>query len=419
MGCCAIKNRVEVLPYFSEDGQGNQVSGERGNKTEKTARLVQKTTNAKTKDVQSLDDMKEKPKRIGNGEKFGSIEEFDRDDNYSVICDQDGTNTKNIDGIKIAEDLSKVYGENEQDEDIDAKGNFGHMKGTLELKQGNAHMIPSGRKEKNHHPDQENAADGLHEKETRGDLEVKDYDEVSTNLSSSEFCILMVFCETEDLDVDVKTDTDIEIYSLGYDNGHFPGQIIKDEGVKNELFDSDLRKINDTQPTVTQPQAKDPVIKRSNMPQIIQVTSVEKSKTKYSYQYSENYCGQLERPGSRMNNKPASGATHIYQDDIMPHHDTRRGGLIQVVPKENTSNYSYKAPNPPTEALGGKPPITVTTRTKEVKDNFTDLVIKEFDNDHLDGEADDDDDETVHWQRLLLEPGLFIHSRGGTGDFPV
>ena len=201
----------------------------------------------------------------------------------------------------------------------------------------------------------------------------------------------MVFCEIEDLDVDVKTDTDIEIYSLGDDNGHFPGQIIKDEGVKNEHFDSDLRKINDTQPTVTQPQAKDSVIKRSNMPQIIQVTSVEKSKTKYSYQYSENYYDQLERPGSRMNNKPANGATHFYQDDIKPYHGTRRGGLIQVVPKENTSSYSYKAPNPPTEALGGKPPITVT-RTKEVKDNFTDLVIKEFVNGQLDGEADEDDE---------------------------
>ena len=59
MGCCAIKNRVEVLPYFSEDGQGNQVSGESGNKTEKTARLVQKNTTAKTNDVQSLGDMRE------------------------------------------------------------------------------------------------------------------------------------------------------------------------------------------------------------------------------------------------------------------------------------------------------------------------------------------------------------------------
>ena len=80
VGCCAIKNRVEVLQYFSEDGQGNQVSGGRGNKTEKTARLVQKTTTAKTNDVQSLDDMKEKPKRIGNGERFGSIEEFETDE---------------------------------------------------------------------------------------------------------------------------------------------------------------------------------------------------------------------------------------------------------------------------------------------------------------------------------------------------
>ena len=203
--------------------------------------------------------------------------------------------------------------------------------------------------------------------------------------------ILMVFCETEDLDVDVKTDTDIEIYSLGDDNGHFPGQIIKDEGVKNEHFDCDLRKINDTQPAVTQPQAKDPVIKRSNMPQIIQVTSVEKSKTKYSYQYSENYCGQLERPGSRMNNKPVCEATDIYQDDTMPYHGTRRGGLIQVVPKENTSSYSYKAPNPPTETLGGKPPIRVT-RTKEVNDNFRDLVIKEFVKGQLDGEADENDE---------------------------
>ena len=289
----------------------NQVSGERGNKTEKTARLIQKTTTAKTNYVQSLDDMKENPKRIGNGEKFGSIEEFDTDDNYSVIDGQDGTNTKNIDGIKIAKDLGKVFKESEQDEDIDEKGNFGHMKGTPELKQGNVHMIPSGMKEKNYHSGQENAADGLHEKETKGDLEVKDYDEVSPNFSSSESCILMVFCETEDLDVEVKADTDNDIYSLGDDNGHFPGQITKDEGVKNEHFDSDLRKINDTQPTLTQPQAKDPVIKRSNMPQIIQVTSVEKSKTKYSYQYSENYCGQLERPGSRMNNKPASGATHF------------------------------------------------------------------------------------------------------------
>ena len=64
--------------------------------------------------------------------------------------------------------------------------------------------------------------------------------------------------------------------------------------------------------------------------------------------------------------------------------------------------YSYKAPNPPTETLGGKPPITVTTRTKEVKDNFTDLVIKEFVNGQLDGEAADDDDETVY--NMLTTP---------------
>ena len=67
------------------------------------------------------------------------------------------------------------------------------------------------------------------------------------------------------------------------------------------------RKINDRQPTVSQPQAKlsrAPVIGKSSMPQIIQVTSVERSRTK-------DYCGQVEGPGIRMNNKPTAGATEM------------------------------------------------------------------------------------------------------------
>ena len=61
---------------------------------------------------------------------------------------------------------------------------------------------------------------------------------------------------------------------------------------------------------------------------------------------------------------------------MIPNHGTRRGGLIQVVPRENISSYSYKAPTKPTELLGVKPATRQTTGSKDVKDSFTEIVNK-------------------------------------------
>ena len=300
---------------------------------------------------------------------------------------------------------------------------FSHIKSTPELKRSNVRVIPAGKKKKDNNPDhhqreqtmgsggrsgigdtrdsvQGMATKRLYEKEINGDVEVKDHDDVSTDLSSSGSCILMVLSETEVVDVEVKTDNGIKVYSVADENCQFPEQIMKEGTVHYAQFESDFRKA--TPPTVSQPQSGPPkfhVIKRS-VPQIIQVTSVEKSKTKYSYQYSGNYYGQLERPGGRMNNKPTVGAAELSQDDIIPYHGARRGGLIQVVPKENTSSYSYKAAIPPAEPQVRKPTPGVTASSKEVKDNFADLVIKEVVNSHLDGAISfgkaDENDEAVH-----------------------
>ena len=127
---------------------------------------------------------------------------------------------------------------------------------------------------------QQGVTEGLHQKQFKGNIEVKDYDEVSTDPNSSGSYILVTLCKTENPEVEIQTD-----------NG-------KEETWQNKQFESDSRKIGDRQPPVSQPQAEHPktlVIGRSSMPQIIQVTSFERSKTK-------DYRGQSERLGSRMQN---------------------------------------------------------------------------------------------------------------------
>ena len=193
MGCGATKNTVEILQTFSEDGHGNKVYGKRINKITKAARLEQKTTTTK-----ALNNMKENPKGIGNGENFGFVEEFDTEEQCGVKDCQDGSDTKNIDGIN----------KTEQKKDIDES--------------------LSGRREKDHHSRmgrssdvaQEGAMEGLHQKEFKGDIELKDCDEVSTDPNSSG-SFLMVLCKTEDLDVEIKTDN------------------CKEETVQNKQFESD------------------------------------------------------------------------------------------------------------------------------------------------------------------------------------
>ena len=68
---------------------------------------------------------------------------------------------------------------------------------------------------------EESENEGLYKQEIKGDIEIKDYDdEVSAeeiDLTSSGSCIVMVLCEVEEGEPEIKTDNSLEIHSLNDD----------------------------------------------------------------------------------------------------------------------------------------------------------------------------------------------------------